>query len=264
MSPRTFIKNIRRALVICPRWLDRLRWLRWQYCKDGRTRRIRFRYALPIGSLEVVVRSNQGSDAFIFGEVFDRRYYDFDLPRAPKTILDLGSNTGLTAVFFGRKYPHASIACVEPMPANFACLEENLVLNRVPAKTYQAAIAVQDGELQMDLCDKDYGHSVSGFGSFTKRGQLGVRAITVPTIMRELNWSQIDLLKVDIEGYECELLTKCADWLNCVNAIAIECHGRFGDDDLRSLAKRFGFSEPLRLRGIVLLLSATERRPEIG
>ena len=62
--------------------------------------------------------------------------------------------------------------------------------------------------------------------------------------MRKLNWARIDLLKVDIEGYEARTLDQQADWLNCVGPIAIECHSGFGEADLRRLAKTFGFAEP--------------------
>ncbi|HEX4145136.1 MAG TPA: FkbM family methyltransferase [Pirellulales bacterium] len=254
MDLRALVRNVKYSIARCPRLCDRLRWLLWQYAKDGRSHRIRFRYGPPVGPIEVVVRSNRGSDGFIFGEVFDHRYYDFELPCPPTTILDLGSNIGLTAIYFGRKYPRASLACVEPVPANFACLQQNLRLNGIQARLYQAAIATEDGRLTMDLCDRDYGHAVSGYSSIAAQGRLEVPAIAVPTLMGDNGWTCIDLLKIDIEGYERELLTQRCDWLHRVNAIAIECHTGFGNAELEDLVQRFGFTDLRHLPGITLVL----------
>lgn len=254
MNPFALAKNIRQSLRICPTWRDRVEWVRWLYSHDGRQRQIHFRFEEPVGDLKLVVRGNAGSDAFILGEVFHHRYYDFDLPQAPRTILDLGGHIGLTSIFFSRKYPRAEIACVEPMPGNLDCLRQNFALNGVDAKTYAAAIASDDGQLDMLLHDRDYGHTVATLDNASSGQRVSVRAIAVPTIMQELRWGQIDLLKVDIEGYERELLGERADWLKQVNAIAIECHGGYGDQELQALANTYGFLPPSYLPGITILL----------
>jgi FkbM family methyltransferase len=250
MNPVALVKNIRHSLTICPTWSDRLMWLRWMYGKDDAVLNVRLQYSPPIGKLDVMVRRNRGADAFIFGEVFEHRYYDFDLPCEPKTILDLGGNVGFSAIYFGRKYAQASLACVEPVPENFALLRQNISLNRIVAKLFEAAIAVEQGQLTMDLCDRDYGHQVSGIGPSNGRRRIDVRAVTVPIIMEEMGWDHIDLLKIDIEGYERELLTERSEWLDNVKAIAVECHEGFELADLNKVADRHGFRRPVQLPGI--------------
>jgi len=106
MNPVALLHNIHYSLRVCPSWSARLNRLLWLYSNkrfvkpwSTANRQISFRYAPPVNSVEVFVRDNKGSDAFIFSEVFDHRYYDFPLPFQPATVLDLGANAGFTAIF---------------------------------------------------------------------------------------------------------------------------------------------------------------------
>jgi hypothetical protein len=72
----------------------------------------------------------------------------------------------------------------------------------------------------------------------------------VPTICRQLGWSRIGLLKVDIEGHEKVLFAEGCEWLARVDVICIEWHDEFGEIELGKLADRFGFSRPQLLPGI--------------
>jgi len=219
-------------------------------------RQISFRYTPPVGNVQVMVRDNKGSDAFIFSEVFDHRYYDFYLPYSPNTILDLGANIGLTSLFFTRKFPNAEIACVEPIPANLELLKKNLELNEVKANIFPAAIAIKDGSIQMEIGTLDYGHKIAGiaYGIALTGCTLEVEAISVSSLLKKLNWERINLLKVDIEGYEGILLKENCEWLNTVDAMCIECHEGYGELDLYKLAKNWGFTYLKQLPGTWLLI----------
>ena len=210
----------------------------------------------PIGLLTVKVRCNRGSDAFIFSEVFEHRYYDFNLPQAPRTILDLGANIGFTALFFARTYPNASLACVEPMAENLVLLKANMKLNGISAHVVPKAIAVEDGTVTMLRVDMDYGHKINDmeFGRQLTGDTVEVPSISVPSLMRELGWGRIGLLKIDVEGYEGILLRTNCDWLFDVDAICIECHEGFSINDLSEVAKLYKFSPPVPLPGMILMM----------
>jgi len=203
----------------------------------------------------VVVRDNGGSDAFIFSEVFSHRYYDFALPFTPETIVDLGANAGFTSIFFARKYPDARIIAVEPISSNLEILRRNVELNDLDVSIVPAAIAVADGSVTMDISGLDYGHLViDDSAEMPKDCEVNeVNAISMRSLMAEFELERIGLLKIDIEGYEKRLLTENCDWLRRVDAICIELHDGYSEDDLSSLAVDYGFSEPQRLPGIWLL-----------
>lgn len=253
------------SLRVCPTWGDGWQRLKWLYDRDEQSKKyvIDFRFAPPVGDVRLQVRGNKGSDAFIISEVFEHRYYDLPLDFTPSTVLDLGANVGLTAIYFARTYPTAQIAAVEPMPNNLELLEANFDANNINAQVFAAAISTSDGTLEMEISDKDYGHKVSGLAEpksenleRRKNQNLIVRAISVPTIMRELGWQKIGLMKIDIEGYEQVLLTRNCDWLKQVDAICIEPHDDYGERDLSELATKYDFKQPVQLPGTWLLTRA--------
>jgi FkbM family methyltransferase len=263
MNPIWLARNLQKSIKVCPSWRDRIQLLLWTYSyklprwsNRKQNRRVSFVYPDPVGRINVIVRANDGSDAFIFSEVFDHRYYDFPLPFTPQTIMDLGANIGFTSIYFARKYPSAKIACVEPMPQNVQLLSQNLEMNNVQANIFPAAVAIGDGRICMEIAKVDYGHKVAGitYGKSLKGEKIKVDAISVSSLLQQLNWKRIDLLKIDIEGYEGILLKENCDWLYRVDAVCIECHEGYGEADLKEVAKSFGFDPPLQLPGTSLLV----------
>jgi FkbM family methyltransferase len=218
---------------------------------------IGFAYPAPVGRVRLALRANQGADGFIRSEVFDHLFYRLPVDYPPPTILDLGANTGLTAIYLARVFPQAALACVEPMPGNLQMLARNLQLNDIRATIIAAAVHVDDGRVRMTSAAADYDHKIAA--DPCTPSDLEVAAISVPAIMRKLNWDRIGLLKMDIEGHEKILLTQNCDWLECVDAMCVEYHHHGAEIELARLAGRFGFSAPRQLPGEIWFL--TRQRP---
>ena len=194
------------------------------------------------------LRANNGADAYVHSEVFENQYYLLPLRPAPATILDLGANIGLSAIYFARCYPESRIACVEPMPGNLKLLIRNLKENAVEGEVIAAAIDAKDGVVAMERGAADYGHRIAAAAA--SGVSLEVASVSVLSILRRLGWDRIGLLKVDIEGHEAALFARDCDWLDRVDAMCIEWHGEGGDACLASLAKRFGFCRRVCCRAI--------------
>lgn len=214
---------------------------------------IRFRYPDPIGLLVLHLRANNGADAFVHSEVFENHYYRLPLRSAPATILDLGANIGLSAIYFARCYPESRIACVEPMPGNLKLLIRNLQANAVEAEVIAAAIDAKDGVVAMEYGAADYGHKIAA--AAPSNVALEVAGVSVPSIMRRLGWDRIGLLKIDIEGHEHALLSQACGWLADVDALCVEYHLDVAEAELGRLARQFGFLAPSRLPGEVWFLA---------
>lgn len=208
---------------------------------------IGFRYPQPIGQVRLRLRCNRGADAFVHSEIFEHENYRLPLKAAPGTILDLGANIGLSAIYFARMFPDAELACVEPAPDNLRVLNKNLELNNVRAAVIAAAVDADDGRVLLELGERDYAHQIVAPSMPPARPRLEVEAISVPTILRRLSWQRIGLLKVDIEGHEAALFARDCDWIERVDAMCIEWHVEGGPERLAALAKRFGFSSPRQL-----------------
>jgi len=211
---------------------------------------IRFRYPDPIGHLRLHLRANNGADAFVHSEVFECQYYRLSLRSAPATILDLGANIGLSAIYFARRYPQSRIACVEPVPENLKLLIRNLRDNTVEADVIAAAIDAKDGVVAIERGAADYGHRIAAAPV-----SLEVASVSVPSILRRLGWDRIGLLKIDIEGHESVLLSQACEWLADVDALCVEYHHDFAEAELGRLARQFGFLPPSRLPGEIWFLT---------
>jgi FkbM family methyltransferase len=238
---------------------DFARRLAWLYAnkipatREPREWTIHFRYPDPIGLVGLHLRANNGADAFVHSEVFENHYYRLPLRSAPATILDLGANIGLSAIYFARCYPESRIACVEPMPGNLKLLIRNLRKNAVEAEVIAAAIDAKDGVVAMEYGAADYGHKIAA--AAPSNVLLEVASVSVPSILRRLGWDRIGLLKIDIEGHESVLLSQACEWLADVDALCVEYHHHFAEAELGRLARQFGFLPPTQLPGEVWFLT---------
>jgi FkbM family methyltransferase len=216
----------------------------WLYRVSPGKMKIRFKYPEPIGKIRLELRNNKGSDAFVISEVFQNQCYLVSSDNEITNILDLGANAGFTAVYFSKLFKNAQIACVEPMPGNISVLKENLKLNNVNAVVFDAAVTTADSEITMDVGDKDYGGKVQHipFGKEMSNDTLIVKGVSVNSILKKLNWSKIDLVKIDIEGYEGVILNENNGWLAVVNTIVMEIHEGITIDDVRKATHPYGFT----------------------
>lgn len=184
-----------------------------------------FRLKLPDGAF-ALVRPN-GVDYKTLTDVFGRRLYEVS-GNPPARIMDLGTNVGMATLFFSKRFPRAEFVCVEPAPSNVAQLRSTLALNRIRATVFEGAIAPSPGAAELDI-----GYQADNF-SFKPANPtartLPVRLFSVPEILSSVGWQEIDLLKIDIEGYEAVLLAEKNGWLRQVKVIVGEVHGHVGYD----------------------------------
>jgi len=247
MNLKSFLNNIVDSLKTTTSITNAVKKMRWLYSKGTNTGNkhtiIGFKYLSPIGEIDLLVRSNRGSDAFIISEVFGQQCYFIPLKNEIDCILDLGANAGYTAVYYSKLFPKANIACVEPMPNNIDVLKKNLTMNCVNAVIFEGAVSVADGKISMEIGDLDYGNKVHDipFGRNMNNGLLVTEGFSLNTIIEKLLWHKIDLLKIDIEGYEGVLLHQNNSWLAKVGTIIIEIHEGITIETVRKATDAFGF-----------------------
>jgi FkbM family methyltransferase len=132
----------------------------------------------------------------------------------PRTIVDLGANTGLVARWLAHRYPGARVICVEPEPNNLELLRRNadgaeIVEACIGARERQVALATTTGSWGFSMTDEDDGETP---------------VITMDRLIAEHGLDRIDVLKCDIEGAEAELFED-APWMSRVGMAVVECHG---------------------------------------
>ena len=163
-------------------------------------------------------------DASVFCEIFVECIYETKLPFSPKTIVDAGANVGFSALFFHKMYPTAEIVALEAEESNFALLKKN-VLAYPKIRPLNAALWYKDGNVS--LMNDQSTHSTFRFHDGLSEKNI-VPALCPRSIMDEMNWSKIDLFKINIEGGERDLFGhEPLDWIPKVNAFAMDLHDRF-------------------------------------
>jgi FkbM family methyltransferase len=191
------------------------------------------------GRVQAPIRPN-GVDCKTLTDIFGNRIYLLQADSI-KRVLDLGANIGATTLFLASRFPEAEFACVEPFPGNQAVLRETIRLNHIHATVFDGAIGTDAGEADLYVgCEADM-YSLTPKDLSAQK--IRVRKFTVPEILASLGWDEVDLLKIDIEGYEKTLLHENNVWLNKVRVIIGEAHGHVGYriGEVRADLAPFGF-----------------------
>lgn len=163
-------------------------------------------------------------DFATFVEVLLRREYDIDLAESPANIIDAGANIGLTSIFLANKYPQANIIALEPDTENFNLLKTNV---EVYPNVYPEPAGLWGKEAHLKIVDKGVGNNAFTVEEVAPGTNDALKAHSVKSIMKRMNWENVDLLKIDIEGSEKEVFA-CGyeTWLPLVKVLVIELHDR--------------------------------------
>jgi FkbM family methyltransferase len=189
----------------------------------------------------------------MFEEIFLRGQYAFESPKERPLIVDVGSNIGLSILFFKRLFPAAAIVGFEPDPAAFRLLRRNVDENRLRDVRLLNA-AVYDGASSVQLYEDP---ATPGSPQHSTRpGRVGGTSREVPaTRLSEHLTEPVDYLKLDVEGAERVVVEELerSGKLGLVERMAIEYHHHVeaGEDrlgDLLATLERNGFGYQLEAR----------------
>ncbi len=186
---------------------------------------IRFLYALPkfkSASIKWFDKDFKFTDANSFLhtviEIYEEEVYLFKTKNPKPLIIDLGSNIGLSILYFKKLYPNSEIIGFEPDPQIFKILESNLEQFQIKEfSLYNAAAWISDGELTF----YSEGALSGSVNKIKESNEIKVKAIDIKKIIGE---RQVDFLKIDIEGAEYEILNHLKDSLKQVNLLFVEYH----------------------------------------
>jgi len=154
------------------------------------------RVRTPLGTIAPTVHSHY--DVITVNEIFCRE--DYRLPPLARTIVDVGSNIGISALYFLTRSPDTRVSCFEPDPRNAERLRANLAAFEGRFTLHEEAVGDLDGTVT-------FGREPTGrYGGIglALAEQLEVRCRHIDEVLREEleRADRIDLLKIDTEGME--------------------------------------------------------------
>jgi FkbM family methyltransferase len=158
-------------------------------------------------------------DMFTVNEVFCRE--DYAAGAHLRVAVDLGSNIGISALYFLTRHPAARVWCYEPVPRNARRLEDNLAAYRDRFALERAAVASAAGRVRFGVEESGrYG----GIGRDTGQ-EIEVECLAINDVLADVlaEVGRIDVLKVDTEGAELATVKAIApEHLDRIDTIYLE------------------------------------------
>lgn len=160
-------------------------------------------------------------DFHVFNSIFGKGEYDFEIDFEPEYIIDAGAFTGISALYFRRRYPGAKIIAIEPERSNF----DLLVRNTAPYKNiYPVRGGVYGEDVSLGISDNNAEKYAFRLEAYEKVGE-SLPGYTIKTLMKDFQLPRIDILKMDIEGAEYSVFKHAPDdWLAEVRILVAELH----------------------------------------
>jgi FkbM family methyltransferase len=200
---------------------------------------------VPVGDTQRSLLVADRSELETLREVFVRGEYDVPELAGARTIVDVGSNVGISVLYFRQRFPAARIVAVEPDPGAFGRLVQNTA-GLAAIELVNAALAESEGQATLYTGGESWAASlVPGPDRKTRQA---VRTTTLEGLTRELSIDGIDLLKLDIEGAEVPVLLS-ARVLDRVRLLVFEYHREYAAVTLWELLEHLSCFELRRLAG---------------
>jgi FkbM family methyltransferase len=133
---------------------------------------------------------------------FEKRFQQLANRTLPKhaVAFDIGANIGVVSIVLGSIFCGGKVFAVEPGPRVFQVLDRNLRRNELH-NVVPLRYAVSDTMGEVTFSENSaYGHIASGEAN--AEGLSSAKCVTIDWLANDLDLSRLDLVKVDIEGFE--------------------------------------------------------------
>lgn len=173
-----------------------------------------------------------------------------------RSVVDVGANHGDFAQAASALFPETDVLLVEPLPILHAELERRAARRASHWKLAKYALSRERGTAALHIDEKlDDIASLVGFSDQYLRSNPNARSektlscevCTLDDLCAERGIREIDLLKIDVEGFEFEVLEGARAMLSATRALVVEVSliRRSGDADaierILKLFRTFGF-----------------------
>jgi len=122
------------------------------------------------------------------------------------TVVDVGANVGIHTISMAKLAPAGEVLAFEPHPVTVKRLHANLALNEIDnVRVFQ--VALLDEEREVSLYDSDGSNrGMATLHSYEGWSEMTVPGITLDEVVRTEGVPAIDLMKIDVEGYESQVI----------------------------------------------------------
>ena len=143
------------------------------------------------------------------------------------TVIDAGVNKGQFACFAQARWPHARLICFEPLPGPRRRLRS---VTSGSATIHPLALGDTPGQARMHLASREDSSSLLAPGKrqaevfgVTEAGAAEVRVDRLDAVLDAGDLARPVLLKIDVQGFEYELLKGAQGVLHAIDLVYVEC-----------------------------------------
>ena len=190
-------------------------------------------------------------DLFING-VYEPETIAFLSKKLPygATLLDLGANIGAITIPLAKQRQDLKIVCVEAAPWIANYLKENLANNKLSAIPIVNKALYNVNDLELNFYSPKGKFGKGSLSPVFTDDAVKVKTITLDTLVSDLDIDKVNLIKIDVEGYERNVFTGGAKLLTSEKAPGIlfefvdwaEKHAGFAPGDAQSLLLEWGYT----------------------
>lgn len=158
---------------------------------------------------------------FIERELHDNRWVRPLKMAANPLVVDVGANAGLFSHMIFCLNPRARVVAFEPLPLLNQKLDQWRQRMKTDLDIRSKAVGRNVGEAVMESP-----HGYDGVSRICVSDQPAGKTFRVPvtTLDQELGGREIFLIKIDVEGYECEVLAGAKKTLSKTRFVIVEAH----------------------------------------
>lgn len=185
----------------------------------------------------------------LFTGIFGSQDYQLMIHKSRPTILDCGSNGGMSVLYFKFMFPNSKIIAVEANNHVISYLRENIYRNHLHnTKIVSVFISGTKGKRSFYTYQGSDGWSLSNTGAIDLRKYQDniVKTLVDSIPLSHFLKPQVDVIKLDIEGVEGEALREAKNSLHSVSEIVMEYHPVDRDDqnsraEIHNILTKSGF-----------------------
>jgi len=142
-------------------------------------------------------------------------------------IVDAGANIGLISIFCARKVKsNGLVLSFEPHPETFPILEKNIAINDLSqVLSINKALGSAKGNAKI-YSNLQINRGAASLVEFQEDSpSFDIEVVTLDTILKGRNIVKVNLLKIDVEGFEMEVLkgAKCVLSTDDAPIVVVEC-----------------------------------------
>ena len=145
-------------------------------------------------------------------------------------LVDIGANRGQFSLVAKRLFPNIKITAFEPL-SEPASKFISLFKRYSNVKLHQIAIGPDNKKGQIHIAARDYSSSLLPIDQkhieiYPNTQEIGTREVTIKPLAQVLGRDDFldnALLKIDVQGYELEVLKGCEELLELFDYLYIEC-----------------------------------------